>query len=111
MCWASSARRTRPWNYVSMNLQGWVRLALLAQHMGLDLWHYATPDGRSLHAAVTWFRPYLLNEQQLPKADAAPTSNALALNAYAQASRVYTDLNTPAVFTRYPAFSPVPWAY
>jgi hypothetical protein len=102
--------RTRPWNYVSMNLQGWVRLALLAQHLGLDLWHYTTPDGRGLRPAVAWFRPYLLHQQHLDRADAAPTSNLLALNAYEQASRAYPDLDA-AVFTLYPDFSPVPWAF
>ena len=103
--------RTRPWNYVSMNLQGWVRLALLAQHLHLDLWHYTTPDAQGLRSAIEWFRPYLLGQKQLSKADAAPTSNALALSAYEQASRAYPDLNATAVFARYPAFSPVPWAF
>ncbi|MDJ0364425.1 alginate lyase family protein [Hymenobacter sp. H14-R3] len=103
--------RTRPWNYVSMNLQGWVRLALLAPHVGLDLWHYTTPDGRGLRAAVAWFRPYLLGQQTMAKADAAPTSNTLALAAYEQASRAYPDLNAAAVFTKHPDFRPVPWAF
>jgi hypothetical protein len=103
--------RTRPWNYVSMNLQGWERLALLAPHVGLDLWHYTTPDGRSLRPAIEWFRPYLLGQQKMEKADAAPTSNSLALNVYEQASRAYPDLNAVAVFARYPDFSPVPWAF
>jgi hypothetical protein len=103
--------RTRPWNYVSMNLQGWVRLALLAPHAGLDLWHYTTPDGRSLRQAVDWFRPYLLGEKKMDKADAAPTSNYLALNAYAQAARAYPDLNAAAVFAKAPSFNPVPWMF
>lgn len=103
--------RTRPWNYVSMNLQGWARLALLASHVGLDLWHYTAPDGRGLRRAIEWFRPYLLGQQQMEKADAAPTSNTLALNVYEQASRPYPDLNAAAVFAHYPNFSPVPWAY
>ncbi|MVN76954.1 hypothetical protein GO988_11520 [Hymenobacter sp. HMF4947] len=103
--------RTRPWNYVSMNLQGWTRLAQLAPHVGLDLWHYTTPDGRSLRAGVNWFRPYLLGQTKMDKADAAPTSNALALNTYDQASRAYPDLNAAVIFARQPGFSPVPWAF
>ena len=103
--------RTRPWNYTSMNLQGWVRLALLAQHVGLDLWHYTTPDGRGLRPAVEWFRPYLLKQKQMAKADAAGTSNALALDAYTQASRAYSDLKAATVFAQYPDFKPVPWAF
>lgn len=96
---------------MSMNLQGWERLALLAPHVGLDLWHYTTPDGRGLRPAVEWFRPYLLGEQTMAKADAAPTSNALALAAYEQASRAYPTLNAAAVFAKHPEFRPVPWAF
>lgn len=103
--------RTRPWNYVSMNLQGWVRLALLAPHVGLDLWHYRTSDGRGLRPAIEWFRPYLLGQKKMDKADAAPTSNALALNAYEQAGRAYLDLNAAAVFAQNSNFQPVPWAF
>ncbi|WP_201983400.1 alginate lyase family protein [Hymenobacter rubidus] len=103
--------RTRPWNYVSMNLQGWVRLALMAPHVGLDLWHYTTPDGRGLRPAVEWFRPYLLGEKKMAKADVAGTSNALALDAFAQAARAYPDLQANEVFAHHPDFTPVPWAY
>ncbi len=103
--------RTRPWNYVSMNLQGWARLALLAPHAGLDLWHYRTPDGRGLRPAIDWFRPYLLGQRQMDKADAAPTSNALALGVYEQASRAYPDLDAAAVFAKNPEYQPVPWAF
>ncbi len=103
--------RTRPWNYVSMNLQGWERLALLAPHVGLDLWHYTTRDGQGLRPAVEWFRPYLLGQKKMEKADAAPTSNNLALNVYEQASRAYPDLSAPAVFAQNPTFQSVPWAF
>jgi hypothetical protein len=103
--------RTRPWNYVSMNLQGWERLALLAPHAGLDLWHYSTPDGRGLRPAVEWFRPYLLGQKKMEKADVAATSNYLALNVYEQAARAYPALNTAEVFAKSPGFTPVPWAF
>lgn len=103
--------RTRPWNYVSMNLQGWERLALLAPHVGLDLWHYTTPDGRGLRPTIEWFRPYLLGQQKMGKADAAPTSNTLALNVYEQASRAYPDLNAAAIFAQNSNFQPVPWTF
>jgi hypothetical protein len=103
--------RTRPWNYVSMNLQGWERLALLAPHVGLDLWHYTTPDGRGLRPAVEWFQPYLLGQKKMEKADAAPTSNSLALNVYEQARQAYPNLNVPTIFAQHPDFKPVPWAF
>jgi hypothetical protein len=103
--------RTRPWNYTSMNMQGWVRLALMAPRVGLDLWHYATPDGRGLRPGVEWFRPYLLKQKKMEKADAAGTSNRLALDVYEQARRAYPDLKAADVFAQHPDFTPVPWAY
>jgi len=102
--------RTRPWNYATMNLQGWVRLALLADKVHLDLWHYATADGRGLRPAVEWLRPYLLKQRQMDRADAAPTSNHGALGIYNQASRAYPDLSVADVFAQYPDYPRVPWA-
>ena len=103
--------RTRPWNYVSMNMQGWVSLALLGEHLGLDLWHYATPNGRSLRTAVAWFRPYLMHEKQMDRADVAATSDNAALSIYDRATRPYPELNTAAVFAQYPAYARTPWAF
>jgi hypothetical protein len=103
--------RTRPWNYAVMNLQGLMRLALLAPHAGLDLWHYATPDGRSLRGAVEWFRPYLLGQKKMEKPDAAATSETQILQQYALANRVYPDLPVANVLATRPDFNPVPWAY
>ena len=103
--------RTRPWNYAVMNLQGLMRLALLAPHAGLDLWRYATPDGRSLRGAVEWFRPYLLGQKKMEKADVAATSETLILQQYALAHRVYPDLPAADVLATRPGFNPVPWAY
>lgn len=101
--------RTRPWNYTTMNLQGWVRLALLADKLHIDLWHYTTPDGRGLRPAVDWFRPYLLKQKQMEKPDVAATSNTSVLESYEQARRAYPDLKAAEIFALYPDFKPVPW--
>jgi hypothetical protein len=102
--------RTRPWNYTGMNLQGWAQLAVLARRMNVDLWHYRTPDGRGLQPAVAWFRPYLLREKQMPKADVTPAGNSLVLAVYARASREYPTLEADKVFALYPDFNRTPWA-
>ena len=102
--------RTRPWNYTTMNLLGWVRLARLAQRLDIDLWHYALPDGRGLHPAVAWLRPYLLGQKQLEKPDVVPISNATALLLYDQASQHYPDLEADKVFALNPGFARLPWA-
>ncbi|UOG77094.1 alginate lyase family protein [Hymenobacter tibetensis] len=102
--------RTRPWNYTSMNLQGWVQLAVLARHVGVDLWNYTSPDGRSLRKAVVWLQPYLLREKQLERADVTPTSNQMALTLYQRAAKEYTALNAAQVLALYPDFQAAPWA-
>ncbi|MBD3377673.1 alginate lyase [candidate division KSB1 bacterium] len=58
--------RTRAFTYSSLNLQGLFRAALLAEHVGLDLWHFRTPDGRSLKAALDFLIPFALQEKEWP---------------------------------------------
>ncbi len=50
--------RTLSWNYSAMNLNGFFELAALADHVGIDLWHYTTSTGKSLRAAFTWMLPF-----------------------------------------------------
>ncbi|NVO31861.1 alginate lyase family protein [Hymenobacter lapidiphilus] len=101
--------RTRPWNYTSMNLEGWVKLAILAQPLGLDLWHYRTPDGRGLEPAVAWFTPYLLGQRQLERPDVMPVSNRTILAIYNRVRPYYPALPVATVMARFPAESRLPW--
>ena len=50
--------RTLSWDYSVMNLMGFFELALLAENVGIDLWYYVTPQGKSLKKAFLWFLPY-----------------------------------------------------
>ncbi|MCC3159781.1 alginate lyase family protein [Hymenobacter sp. 15J16-1T3B] len=102
--------RTRPWNYTGMNLQGWAQLAVLARRAGVDLWHYRTADGRGLQPAVAWFRPYLLREKQMDKADVTPAGNTLVLSVYSRAGREYPALEADKILALYPDFNRTPWA-
>ncbi|OWP63686.1 hypothetical protein CDA63_07815 [Hymenobacter amundsenii] len=102
--------RTRPWNYTSMNLEGWVKLAILAQPLGLDLWHYRTPDGSGVGPAVAWFAPYLLGQRQPEKPDVAPPSNRTILAIYDRVCSYYPALPVAQVFARYPAEVRLPWS-
>lgn len=50
--------RTKAFGYSSMNLRGFLNLALLAETVGLDLWHFRTDDGRCIQAALDYLVPY-----------------------------------------------------
>jgi len=52
-------RRTKSFNYSRLNLNGLVNLAELARWVDVDLWNYATGDGRSIRKALDFMVPYV----------------------------------------------------
>ena len=58
--------RTRSWSYSVMNIEGLTELALLGEHAGVDLWHFATPDGRSIRSALLYLAPYASGDRKWP---------------------------------------------
>jgi hypothetical protein len=50
--------RTNAWSYSNGNLDGLMQLATLGGEVGVDLWNFRTPDGRSIRAAVDFLLPY-----------------------------------------------------
>ena len=58
--------RTRGWSYSAMNLDGFVRLARLAEAVGVDLWKFETRDGRSIKRAVDFLLPFARREREWP---------------------------------------------
>jgi hypothetical protein len=61
--------RTRPFNYSSLNLEALMLLDRLGRHVGLDLWAFSTPDGRSLRAALNNMVTYVDPAIPWPKKD------------------------------------------
>lgn len=55
--------RTLSWNYVNMNLYGFLLLARLAEHEKADLWNYSS-DGRGIKKAVEWVAPYASGDKK-----------------------------------------------
>jgi hypothetical protein len=52
--------RTNAWSYSIGNLDGLMQLAFLGQQVGVDLWGFRTPDGRSIRAALDFLLPYAM---------------------------------------------------
>ena len=50
--------RTRSLSYSVFNVDAYTRLAELARFVGVDLWHYRSPAGGSLRAALLFLAPY-----------------------------------------------------
>jgi hypothetical protein len=51
--------RTRSLHYPLYNLKPFTMLAIFGDKVGVDLWGYASEDGRSVHQAYTFLAPYL----------------------------------------------------
>jgi hypothetical protein len=51
-------RRVDALGYSAFNLEAQVHVARLAAGLGIDLWHYAAPDGGSLRKAIEYLWPY-----------------------------------------------------
>lgn len=56
-------RRTLALTYSTYNLLAHACTAQVAAPLGLDLWSWKTPDGRSLRGALQWLLPFYAKEQ------------------------------------------------
>jgi hypothetical protein len=56
--------RTNAFDYSRFNILAHEDLAMLGSRVGLELWNYQTPDGRSLRKALDWLMPYATGEKK-----------------------------------------------
>lgn len=59
-------KRTKGLGYSVYNLIHHVRLALIAEKYGMDLWHYENAKGGSITRAVTYLVPFFTGEKEFP---------------------------------------------
>jgi hypothetical protein len=56
--------RTKSFDYSAFNLEALIDLAMLADQVGVDLWHFETKDGRSIRRALDYLIPYATGEKE-----------------------------------------------
>jgi hypothetical protein len=56
--------RTKAFSYSVMNLRGLMELAQLGGPLGVDLWAFKTPDGRSIRKALDYLMPYAAGQKK-----------------------------------------------
>jgi hypothetical protein len=64
--------RTRAWDYSIFNLTAFFHLATLGDRVGVDLWHFVTPDGRSLRTALDYLIPFARGDRRWPYQQVTP---------------------------------------
>jgi hypothetical protein len=82
--------RTLAWHYSVFNLQALYRFASLGERVEIDLWNFATPDGRSLRLATDFLVPYVEGKTwEYPQI--APQDFNIFFDVLCQASVKYRD--------------------
>lgn len=56
--------RTKSWDYVNMNLDGYFIVAQLAENSTINLWQYETKEGKNIKKCLDWMMPFLKNEKK-----------------------------------------------
>jgi hypothetical protein len=104
-------KRTKAWSYSNMNLEGLMRLARMAENVGVDLWAYETKDGRSIRHAMEYLYPYATGDQKwsYQQIDSFESSSFYAL--VRRAAAHYHDQKFQAAALRIPKANPIDREY
>jgi hypothetical protein len=83
--------RTNAFSYSIGNLDGLMKLAFLGDQVGVDLWNFHTPDGRSMRAALDFLLPYALGEKKWDSQEIGGFYGSALLNQLQRAAAKYHD--------------------
>lgn len=95
--------RTKSWGYSVGNLSGLMSLATLGERVGVDLWHYATADGRSIGRALDYLAPFTLGQSQWPHQQLGGVSKEALFPLLRQAAEHFPDKKYQAWLASIPA--------
>jgi len=83
--------RTRALHYTLFALQAAAGVADLGRCLDVDIWGFATPDGRSLKTAVDFVVPYVGREAAFPYPERSPGPSDEMLEVMGRAALAYGD--------------------
>jgi hypothetical protein len=96
-------RRTLSFDYSVFNLRALFVLASIGQNAGVDLWHYQTPDGRSIRQALKFLAAHANPETPWPYKQIHRPRRDELIGVLLQATAIYPQENFPAVLKEFPA--------
>jgi hypothetical protein len=94
--------RTKSLGYSRMNLDGFFRLATMAEKLGIDLWHYQSQDGRSIRKALDFLATYADAKNKWPYKQITPYRPAALFSLLSRASIAYNDSKYEAIIKKIP---------
>ena len=94
--------RTRSLSYSAMNLEGLCQLAEMGRRVGVDLWHYKSPNGGSIRKALDFLVPYADPGLAWPYRQITRTDSDLLLVHLRRALLVYREDEYAQMISRFP---------
>lgn len=95
--------RTRSLHYSVENLEAMTRLAEMARHVGVDLWHWRAPNGAGIRKAIDFVAPYADAAIRWPGQQITRESDDLFLPLLLRAHAAYGDARYRDLLTKLPA--------
>ncbi len=94
--------RTKSLGYSTGNLDGFFRLATMAEKLGIDLWRYESPDGRSIRKALDFLSKHVDTGQKWPYKQITRQRPASLFSLLRRASIAYNDDKYEAIISKIP---------
>lgn len=92
--------RTRSLHYSLFAIDAWVQLAEIGNSSGFDLYHFQTPDGRGLKAALDFMTPFVLGDKKWEHPMIGEDNSRDYRGTFRRAAKAYGDERFAAVVER-----------